>query len=119
MPDTLSAREQWLTHYKVVSQIQQTIVTKLETQDPDLLPELENLVRQQDQAVRALPFHLLNADDVTALQTAINQLKQDHDALVALFSEARRALQEKSSKLKHSGRSIKAYQQTQDIQKKL
>ncbi|GEM_PF-5492227 len=118
MPETSSARQQWLTQYSVVSHIQQSIITKLSTQDPDLLPELENLVRQQDQAIRALPFNLLDADDVNALQPSINQLKQDHDALVSLFSQARRALQEKTSKLKHSGRSIKAYQQTQDFQKK-
>ncbi|MFW1677657.1 hypothetical protein ACFVYJ_07740 [Pontibacter sp. JAM-7] len=115
MPDTSTAQARWLEQYRLITTLQQAIISTIRQQDENLLPELEKLVQQQDQAIRALPFDALTAADIDQLGPQISQLQQDHQTLLALFIQARQQLQQQSSKLKHSGRSIKAYHQTQDI----
>ncbi|WP_428035655.1 hypothetical protein [Amphritea sp.] len=118
MPELSPAAFEWLQGFSEIERLQQEIFTALSHMankaDEDETT-LTALVKQQDLAIRQLPFAQLNAEDVVQLNDKIALLQQNHQLLINAISHRRQALLDQSSQSKKVGRSIKAYQQAQDL----
>ncbi|SER08004.1 hypothetical protein SAMN03080615_03851 [Amphritea atlantica] len=118
MPQLSPAARKWLQGFTEIERLQQEIFTALghmtNKADEDETT-LTNLVKQQDLAIRQLPFAQLNAEDVAQLNDKIALLQQNHQSLINAISHQRQALLDQSSQHKKAGRSIKAYQRAQDL----
>ncbi|MBN0986807.1 hypothetical protein [Amphritea pacifica] len=116
MPQFSPAARKWLQGFTEIERLQQEIFTALShmTADEDETT-LTNLVKQQDLAIRQLPFTQLNAEDVAQLNDKIALLQQNHQSLIHAISHQRQVLLDQSSQHKKAGRSIKAYQRAQDL----
>nr|WP_320136791.1 hypothetical protein [uncultured Amphritea sp.] len=113
----------WLQQFSDIEHLQQAIFAALKkhsidqqtVDSPDDEAEFVDLVKQQDQLIRRLPFDQLNAEDVSQLQDKITQLQQHHQTLTQAINHQKQRLLNQSSQSKKAGRSIKAYQQAQDL----
>lgn len=128
MPQLSPVALEWLQGFTKTVRLQQEILNTLNgdvfkaTNTADSNTEtggnetaLTDKIMQQDRLIRQLPFDQLSAEDVTLLNDKITLLQQNHQALIKAISDQRKTLLDQSSQSKKTGRSIKAYQQAQDL----
>lgn len=122
MTEYSPAATRWLQGFAETERLQQEIFADLKANNDTEEPEasenetpLTALIQQQDTLIRQLPFEQLSADDVEQLKGQIASLQSNHQTLVAAISTRRQSLLDQSSQTKKAKRSIKAYQQAQDL----
>jgi hypothetical protein len=122
MTEYSPAATRWLQGFAETERLQQEIFADLKANNDTEEPEasenetpLTALIQQQDTLIRQLPFEQLSADDVEQLKGQIASLQSNHQILVAAISTRRQSLLDQSSQTKKATRSIKAYQQAQDL----
>lgn len=112
----------WLQGFAETERLQQEIFADLKVNNDTEEPEtsenkipLTVLIQQQDTLIRQLPFEQLSVDDVEQLKGHIARLQSNHQTLVEAINTRRQSLLDQSSQTKKAKRSIKAYQQAQDL----
>lgn len=114
---TDSVKMQWLKQYQAIQALHVSIMeilNTLEEQDDDL-SQLNERISQQDHMIRGLPFAALSEAEIRQLNTEIEQLQYSHQLLTMTVNAKKQLLLGQSSQSKKAGRSIKAYQQAQDL----
>ncbi|WP_290704422.1 hypothetical protein [Amphritea sp.] len=124
MTEYSPAATRWLQGFAETERLQQEIFAYIKADSGIEAPEdtdtenetpLAALIQQQDTLIRKLPFEQLSADDVEQLKGQIARLQSNHQTLVEAISTRRQSLLNLSSQTKKAKRSIKAYQQAQDL----
>ncbi|WP_019622994.1 hypothetical protein [Amphritea japonica] len=114
----------WLQGFAATERLQQDIFASLKAENVSHEPDgdgdgsddsLSDLIQQQDTLIRQLPFDRLTLQDVEVLKSKIARLQTNHQTLVEAISIRRQSLLDQSSQSKKANRSIKAYQQAQDL----
>ena len=114
---TDSVKMQWLKQYQAIQALHVSIMDILNTleEQNDDLSQLNELSAQQDRMIRGLPFAALSEAEVRQFSTEIEQLQYNQQLLTKTVNEKKQLLLGQSSQSKKAGRSIKAYQQAQDL----
>lgn len=122
MAEYSPAATRWLQGFTETERLQQEIFADLKANDDTEEAEtsesetpLTTLIQQQDTLIRQLPFEQLSVDDVEQLKGQIARLQSNHQTLVGAINTRRQSLLDQSSQTKKAKRSIKAYQQAQDL----
>ncbi len=116
------AANQWLQGFAETERLQQAIFARLkadisseDAEESGKENPLAELIQQQDAIIRQLPFDQLTIHDVELLKEKITRLELNHQTLIEAISTQRQSLLNQSSQSKKANRSIKAYQQAQDL----
>ncbi len=122
MTEYSPAATRWLQEFSETERLHKEIFSALQTEksleEPDAGESeaaLTELIHQQDKLIHQLPFEQLSIDDVVLLKSQIDKLQTNHHTLVEAISFRRQSLLDQSSQNKKAKRSIKAYQQAQDL----